>query len=90
MGVKPEDIWQPSVPADKRSLWDARVFPATAKADGYRDWLWLFNPLNATPEQKRAFLSADRYSAAEIAVLADQDAFFARRYKLRRAAISAT
>jgi len=41
---------------------------------------------SATPDQKTAFLSADRYSAAGIAVRADHAAFHARRAALRAAA----
>ncbi len=85
VGAKPEEVWPPTVPVDKRSLWNARVFPAEPRHDGYRKWLWLFGPpSSATPEQKQAFLAADRYSASEIALLADQDDFFARRRRLRR------
>lgn len=85
MGATSEDIWDSSVPIDKRSLWDARVFPAEFRRDGYRKWLWLFDPISrATARQKKAFLAADRYSASEIAVLADQNDFFARRRRLRR------
>ena len=83
-GVAPEDIWDSALPSGQRSLWDARVFPAEAQPDGFRKWLWLFSPEQATAAQKQAFRAADRYSAAEIAVLADQDAFFARRRELRR------
>ena len=83
VGAKPSDVWELDVPAGKRSLWDARVFPAEPKRNGYRRWLWLFDPAKASPEQKRAFLAADRYSAAEIAVLADQKNFFARRRALQ-------
>ena len=84
VGAKPSDIWERNVPAAKRSLWDARVFPAEAKPGAFRRWLWLFDPARATPEQKCEFLAADRYSAAEIAVLADQKHFFARRRALQR------
>lgn len=83
LGVKPEDIWDSSIPAEQRSLWDARVFPAETKHGAYRDWLWVFNPANASPEQKQSFLDADRYSAAEIAILAQQDDFFLRRQHSR-------
>lgn len=64
-----------------QTLWDARVFPAEREAVGFRKWLWLFDVDSATAEQKRAFSNADRYSAAEIASLADQDAFHQRRYR---------
>ncbi len=60
-------------------LWDARVFPAVPDPGAYRDWLWMLEPECATAEQKAAFLAAARYSAAEIAWLADQDAFYRRR-----------
>ncbi|MEI7728552.1 MAG: L-fucokinase [Verrucomicrobiota bacterium] len=85
VGAEPADIWEAAIPADKYSLWDARVFPVVREATGYRDWLWMFNPAQATPEQKRAFLAADRYSSAEIALQANQDAFYERRAQLRRA-----
>jgi len=79
VGAKAEDIWPNDIPAAKRSLWDARVFPAVDSPQGYRDWLWLFDPFTATAAQKEAFLQADRYSVAEIALLADMDAFYQRR-----------
>jgi fucokinase len=82
VGARAADVWERNVPTNKRSLWDARIFPAEAKPGAYRRWLWLFDPTHASLEQKRAFLTADLYSAAEIAVLADQKDFFARRRAL--------
>jgi galactokinase/mevalonate kinase-like predicted kinase len=82
-GAKPEDIWDATIPFDKRSLWDARVFPLAAKAEAYREWLWMHQPSTATPAHKKAFLKAPRFSAAEIAHLADQDAFHRRRQEIR-------
>ena len=79
VGAKAEDVWAADIPPAKRSLWDARVFPAVDSPQGYRDWLWMFDPATATAAQKTAFLSADRYSVAEIALLADMDAFYSRR-----------
>jgi hypothetical protein len=46
----------------------------------------MFDVASATPEQKLAFRSADRYSSAEIAVRADHATFYARRAALRAAA----
>jgi hypothetical protein len=79
VGAKPEDVWAADVPPAKRSLWDARVFPAIATPQGYRDWLWMFDPATASAVQKAAFLRADRYSVAEIALLANMDKFYERR-----------
>ena len=63
-------------------LWTARVFPAEASAADYRRWLWLFHPRDATAEQWDAWRKADRYSFAEMAALADQEAFHGRRVRL--------
>jgi galactokinase/mevalonate kinase-like predicted kinase len=82
-GAAPEDVFDAGEPAGQRTLWSARVFPAEQAHAGYRRWLWMFDPAAATPEQRRAFLSADRYSAAEIAWRADQEAFHRRRAGLR-------
>jgi hypothetical protein len=43
----------------------------------------MYAPETAGAAEKRAFLAAERYSAAEIAVLADQDAFHRRRIEIR-------
>jgi hypothetical protein len=79
VGIAPDEVWT----GQERSLWNARVFPAEQSAGGYRRWLWMYDPESASEEEKRAFISAERYSAAEIAVLADQDAFHSRRIELR-------
>lgn len=80
VGVDPGAIWPD--PGD-RTVWTARVFPAERSAEGYRKWLWMWNPETATAAQKSAFLAADRYSADEIAVLADQEDFHGRRQAIR-------
>ena len=82
VGAKAEDVWAADIPPARRSLWDARVFPAVDSPQGYRDWLWMFDPATATAAQKEAFQRADRYSVAEIALLADMDAFYKRRVLL--------
>jgi len=83
VGAKTDEIWDASIPPEKRSLWDARVFPTEREHSGYHRWLWMLSPRDIPAEQKRAFLSADRYSAAEISLLADQDAFHSRRGRIR-------
>ena len=59
-GAKPEDVWADDIPPPKRSLWDARVFPAVDSPQGYRDWLWMFDPAKASASQKAAFLATER------------------------------
>jgi fucokinase len=81
-GVTADDVWPDEIEEHERSLWNARVFPAVDSPQGYRDWLWMYDPSTATDEQKQAFLAADRYSVAEIALLADMDTFYARRSEL--------
>jgi len=83
VGAASAEIWPDVGEAEERSLWNARVFPAETEPDGYRNWLWMFEVDEATPEQKRAFLAAERYSAAEIAVLADPELFQRRRARIR-------
>jgi galactokinase/mevalonate kinase-like predicted kinase len=79
LGVGERDVWT----GESRTLWHARLFPGEACADGYRNWLWMFDPDRATIEQLRALAAADRYSCAEIAVRADLCAFQERRNKIR-------
>jgi len=88
VGATPADVWDKDAPASKHITWEARLFPAEARATGWRRWLWMFDPTSATPPQKRQWLSADRFSLAEIADLADQQAFFRRRGQLWAESIS--
>ena len=83
VGIAPDEVWPDQQDAAERSLWNARVFPSERAACGFRRWLWMYRPETAGAAEKRAFLSAERYSAAEITVLADQDAFHQRRIKIR-------
>jgi len=85
IGALPSDIWPPEVPERQRTLWNARVFPALQEHQGFRDWLWLLHVESATLEQKRSFLTADRYSSSEIAIRVDQTQFHLRRARIRSA-----
>lgn len=76
------DVWEEQTAAKDRTLWNARLFPAERERESFRRWLWMFDPDLATAEQKRAFLETERYSAAEIALLADQEDF----HRVRQAA----
>jgi galactokinase/mevalonate kinase-like predicted kinase len=78
-GIMESGIW----PGEPGTLWNARLFPAEAQADAYRNWLWMFDLDSATPEQLRAYAAADRYSCAEIAARADLCAFHERRSEIR-------
>ncbi len=82
-GLTPAQVWDASIPENQRSLWDARVFPAQSGKSDYHQWLWMLDPAQATPNQKQALAAADRYSVAEMALLADQEAFYQRRSQHR-------
>jgi fucokinase len=79
MGARAGDVWDATVPPHARQVWNGRFFPAAARASGSRGWLWMLEPRKATSAQKRAWREADRYSFAEMAARADQEAFHARR-----------
>jgi fucokinase len=81
-GLDAAEIWPDVSDPAGRTLWNARVFPAEPAPSRYRRWLWMFAPESATEEELRAFRTADRYSAAEIAFLADQTAFHSRRLEI--------
>ena len=79
VGAERAQVWDDGTPEDRQTLWNARVFPAEKEHQGYRQWSWMLDVARATPEQKRRFLDADRYSSAEIAVRVNLSAFHARR-----------
>ncbi len=85
-GAPVSAIWDLATPEAERTLWNARMFPAEKEPEAFRRWLWMFDIARATPQQKLAFCSADRYSSAEIAVRVDHATFYARRAALRGAA----
>jgi fucokinase len=79
VGVAPDTVWPETREAAGRSLWNARVFVAMQSPAEFVDWLWMYAPELATSVQLEAYRKAERYSAAEIALLTDQDDFHARR-----------
>ena len=83
-GVPADEAWPGVAHAAERSLWNARVFPAVREGARFRDWLWMYAPESASAAELHAFRWADRYSAAEIALLTDQAAFHQRRAEIRR------
>jgi fucokinase len=82
MGARVDDVWDAAVPPRDRQIWNGRFFPAAASASSCRGWLWMLDPRKATSAQRRAWREADRYSFAEMAARADQEAFHARRRSL--------
>ena len=82
------EVWDEGVPEAARTLWNARVFPAETDPARYRDWLWMFDAARSGPARRRAFLAADRYSAAEIALLVSQEAFHAGRLAIHSAGLA--
>lgn len=84
VGLDAADVWPDSTGAAERILWNARIFPALPEAAGFRSWLWMCTPESASASDLQAFRAADRYSAAEIALLANQAAFHSRRLEIWR------
>jgi fucokinase len=82
MGTDPQEIW-PDQEEALRTIWEGHFFPAVKTSADYRKWLWMYRPESGTPEQKAAWKAADRFSLAEIAVLADQEYFHKRRQENR-------
>lgn len=78
-GLDAADVWPEASGAADRILWNARIFPALPEPTAFRSWLWMCAPESASAAQVRAFRAADRYSAAEIALSANQAAFHSRR-----------
>ena len=89
-GADAEEVWDPGLPYDRRSGWNARLFPAAVDPLEYRRWLWMFCADRASSEEFQAWRRADRYSLEEIAALADQEAFYQRRVQARNAEIRRT
>ena len=83
VGARAADVWDARLAPQERRVWEARLFPAESSASGYRRWLWMFQPAEASPWQREAWLTAERYSLAEMAELADPAAFHERRATLR-------
>jgi galactokinase/mevalonate kinase-like predicted kinase len=82
-GAGPEDIWDPDMAENKRSIWNARVFPAVENHADYKQWLWMFDPNGAGSEQIEAWRQVDRYSLEQILALADHSGFYERRDTIR-------
>lgn len=84
LGASEKDIWNSQLPDDEKNLWNAKIFPAAAKPEDFRNWLWMLKPSRATADQTQAWHAADRYSLAEISGMAALEDFYDRRRKNRR------
>ncbi len=80
--VQPSDVWPDVTATESQGIWQARLFPAEREPAAFSRWLWMFEPKQASAAQWRMWREADRYSFAEMSVLADREAFFARRARL--------
>jgi galactokinase/mevalonate kinase-like predicted kinase len=82
-----EEIWDPQLTVERRTAWNARLFPAEPEHAAYRRWLWMFEPETAVAPLYQSWRLADRYSLEEMAARADHEAFYDRRLKTRGAEI---
>ena len=83
MGATAADVWDESISASHRFAWNAKVFPAVGRGQSVARWLWLFDPAASGSRQKLDYISADRYSLADMAALADPESFHLRRRSIR-------
>ncbi|MBM4029444.1 MAG: hypothetical protein FJ280_29210, partial [Planctomycetes bacterium] len=83
VGAVQEDVWNAEVGPKDRTIWNARLFPAVSRPGEYRQWLWMFDPAQASDAQRQAWRSARRYSLEQILTLADHQGFYERRQALR-------
>jgi fucokinase len=68
--ISPEVIWK-GVPADKRTLWTAMLFPATVQRDAAGSLTWITAQRPATAASLRKWQTGPRYSMAMILESAD-------------------
>lgn len=83
LGARPADVWGERAEVERQTLWAARLFPAVRTPTEYRQWVWMLEPEKASDEAVRRWWTADRYSLAEMSSLADLDAFFEWRGRIR-------
>ncbi len=78
-----DTVWDSSLDADQQTLWTARLFPAISTPSDVHLWLWMADPAAATPAQIQRWHDTERVSSCQIAAMADQQTFHARRTYLR-------
>ena len=82
MGTTSEQLWT-NPEGSSKTIWEGRFFPAVESPSDFQKWLWLYQPAGASQEQRQIWESANRFSLAEIAILADQEVFHHRRQENR-------
>jgi fucokinase len=83
VGAGQDEVWSADIEARDRTIWNARLFPAVSTPEGYRQWLWMFDPVGAPESRRQAWRSAQRYSLEQILTLADHKGFYERRACIR-------
>ena len=85
MGASEADLWDNELSPEDRAIWNARIFPAVECRRDFKDWLWMFDPREATGIQKQTWHNRKRYSFEDMAHLVDHDIFYTRRLSHRSA-----
>jgi len=81
-GVSPDEVW-PGVRPEERSLWNARLFPASTERNSPGLVLWM-QEAEAWEEGKRGWMESRRWSMEEMARLADGERFWQIREDIRQ------
>jgi len=87
VGATGEDVWDSDITPTQRSMWNARMFPAVRSSKDFRQWLWMYEPRRAQPQQHAAWRAARRYSHCQILAMADAEGFHRRREAIRAAVV---
>lgn len=77
-GVAPDELW-PDIPAPLRSLWNARLFPATPRRDGVTSAIAMLELSRGHGSALRAWRATRRYSMAMLLESADPSAMIEHR-----------
>lgn len=79
--ISAESIW-PGLPRDKRTLWNARLFPASEKGSSIHDVLWFSQHRVVSATKKKHWLGSKRLSMEDILEQADRHAIIRHRERL--------
>lgn len=79
--ISADSIWS-GQPKDKRTLWTARLFPASEKGSSIHDVLWFSQPRAVSATRRKKWLGSKRLSMADILEQADRHAIIRHRERL--------